>query len=408
MCCPLQSTASRRHADAAHGLRAAALQHACLVPSMACGARPGTPPQPPLHTPTHNRPPPLPCCTAAGEQLKDLGLEGSDGPLVLESVAALPPSLTKLMAVDSNMVEVPGGCKPAPGLQLRQLLGEPHCRSSSHPCWWHTPRAAVGHGRCTACAARPVQARRAQRGSSRRVQRAVYKAPARPVNAASPAACAKAGRARLPLQAPVRRVCRCPAEPLPPSHPTHPPRLPCSQQPPPPTPPAPPPPHTHPPSHTHPNTHTPPQPPPSPAEALSRTTALQSLYLSRNPLAPPSLSRLAALPRLELLSLIGCAFHSPPVELSALTSLRALVRAGTWPWAQLAGPRLPPAQPPAAPAGHWVCARACTAQQRVEHTAARRACGLLRGARAQQHALQRTGRPGATRAGAWPVCWGIE
>lgn len=98
--------------------------------------------------------------------LKDLGLEGSDGPLVLESVAALPPSLTKLMAVDSNMVEVP--------------------------------------------------------------------------------------------------------------------------------------------------------------EALSRTTALQSLYLSRNPLAPPSLSRLAALPRLELLSLIGCAFHSPPVELSALTSLRAL------------------------------------------------------------------------------------
>ncbi|KAL4421326.1 hypothetical protein ABPG75_010617 [Micractinium tetrahymenae] len=59
-------------------------------------------------------------------------------------------------------------------------------------------------------------------------------------------------------------------------------------------------------------------------EALSRTTSLQSLYLSRNPLSPTSLSRLATLPRLELLSLIGCWFSRPPVELSALTSLRAL------------------------------------------------------------------------------------
>lgn len=59
-------------------------------------------------------------------------------------------------------------------------------------------------------------------------------------------------------------------------------------------------------------------------EALSRVTALQSLYLSRNPLAPTSLSRLAGLPRLELLSLIGCWFSLPPVELSGLTTLRAL------------------------------------------------------------------------------------
>ena len=68
--------------------------------------------------------------------------------------------------------------------------------------------------------------------------------------------------------------------------------------------------------------HTPPLHPCAPAEALSRLTALESAYLSRNPLAPHSLSRLSPLPRLQLLSLINCWFERPPPQLSALRSLR--------------------------------------------------------------------------------------
>lgn len=50
---------------------------------------------------------------------------------------------------------------------------------------------------------------------------------------------------------------------------------------------------------------------------------LQCAYLSRNPLHAASLSRLADLHRLELLSLIGCWLERPPPQLSVMTSLRA-------------------------------------------------------------------------------------
>lgn len=51
-----------------------------------------------------------------------------------------------------------------------------------------------------------------------------------------------------------------------------------------------------------------PRPPPRhlTAEALTLLTRLESAYLSRNPLEPGSLSRLAPLRTLRLLSLIGC------------------------------------------------------------------------------------------------------
>lgn len=41
-------------------------------------------------------------------QLKDLSVESSGAPLALQSPASLPPSLTKLFAVESNLTEVPG------------------------------------------------------------------------------------------------------------------------------------------------------------------------------------------------------------------------------------------------------------------------------------------------------------
>ena len=42
-------------------------------------------------------------------QLLELNLESSEGPLNLESAASLPPSLSKIFAVESHMAEVPGG-----------------------------------------------------------------------------------------------------------------------------------------------------------------------------------------------------------------------------------------------------------------------------------------------------------
>ncbi|EFN50759.1 hypothetical protein CHLNCDRAFT_142485 [Chlorella variabilis] len=59
-------------------------------------------------------------------------------------------------------------------------------------------------------------------------------------------------------------------------------------------------------------------------EAVSCLPHLESAYLSRNPLLPSSLTRLAGLPRLQLISLIGCSFERPPPELSAVTTLRVL------------------------------------------------------------------------------------
>ena len=41
-------------------------------------------------------------------QLRDLSLESTDRPLVLAPGAALPPSLTKLFAVESRLAQVPG------------------------------------------------------------------------------------------------------------------------------------------------------------------------------------------------------------------------------------------------------------------------------------------------------------
>jgi Leucine-rich repeat (LRR) protein len=56
---------------------------------------------------------------------------------------------------------------------------------------------------------------------------------------------------------------------------------------------------------------------------MTQLPHLQCAYLSRNPLHAASLSRLADLHRLELLSLIGCWLERPPPQLSVLTSLRA-------------------------------------------------------------------------------------
>lgn len=41
-------------------------------------------------------------------QLRDLGLESTDRPLELAAGASLPPSLTKLFAVESRLAQVPG------------------------------------------------------------------------------------------------------------------------------------------------------------------------------------------------------------------------------------------------------------------------------------------------------------
>jgi hypothetical protein len=41
-------------------------------------------------------------------QLRDLSLESTDRPLELAPGAALPPSLTKLFAVESRLAQVPG------------------------------------------------------------------------------------------------------------------------------------------------------------------------------------------------------------------------------------------------------------------------------------------------------------
>ncbi|KAI3423930.1 hypothetical protein D9Q98_009764 [Chlorella vulgaris] len=57
--------------------------------------------------------------------------------------------------------------------------------------------------------------------------------------------------------------------------------------------------------------------------AMCQLPHLQCAYLSRNPLHAASLSRLADLHRLELLSLIGCWLERPPPQLSVMTSLRA-------------------------------------------------------------------------------------
>ena len=42
-------------------------------------------------------------------QLLELNLESSEGPLNFESATCLPPSLSKIFAVESHMAEVPGG-----------------------------------------------------------------------------------------------------------------------------------------------------------------------------------------------------------------------------------------------------------------------------------------------------------
>lgn len=183
-------------------------------------------------------------------QLKELSAESSDGPLTVQSAATLPPSLTKLYAVECRLAELPG-----------QLL--------TWPLTWRpaTPRAT----------------RRSQpQGNAPTAVAAVTSAGNLTV-----ACWAVPGPCHLPLL----HLLSTPGWLLSTSAtkaPTRSPRCTCC------------------------------------AEAVSCLPHLESAYLSRNPLLPSSLTRLAGLPRLQLISLIGCSFERPPPELSAVTTLRVL------------------------------------------------------------------------------------
>ena len=69
------------------------------------------------------------CLVLPALQLRELNLESSEGPLVLESAASLPPTLSKIFAVESHMAEVPGGraasWQPAPQTAFSRFCLQP-------------------------------------------------------------------------------------------------------------------------------------------------------------------------------------------------------------------------------------------------------------------------------------------
>lgn len=70
-------------------------------------------------------------------QLRDLGLESTDRPLELAPCASLPPSLTKLFAVESRLAQVPGALGAAIAAQSRSVV--PLKRTAGWPSQFGLP-----------------------------------------------------------------------------------------------------------------------------------------------------------------------------------------------------------------------------------------------------------------------------